>query len=91
MRRFETGRTVVRRDVHRTGRVWSEQALRVVVDTDEALVSACAPGAEARWPALYAKARDEADRSVRTEAFEAMASGRWELATGVWQETDLLL
>ncbi|WP_053704910.1 DUF402 domain-containing protein [Streptomyces sp. WM6368] len=91
MRRFEAGRTVVRRDVHRTGRVWSEQALRVVADTDEALVAACAPGAEVRWPALYAKARDDGDLSVRTEAFEAMATGRWDLVAAVWQETDLLL
>ncbi|MER7909800.1 DUF402 domain-containing protein [Streptomyces sp. NPDC096068] len=91
MRAFEAGATVVRRDVHRTGRVWSEQALRVLADTDEALVTACAPGAEARWPALYARARDEGDRSVRAEAFEALATGEWELADAVWQETDLLL
>ncbi|MFI5998551.1 DUF402 domain-containing protein [Streptomyces sp. NPDC051362] len=90
MRGFVTGQTVVRRDVHRSGRVWSEQALRVVADTGEALVTACVPGAEARWPALYAQARVEG-RSVRTEAFDAMASGRWELVGAVWQETDLLL
>ncbi|KOG52756.1 hypothetical protein ADK75_15360, partial [Streptomyces virginiae] len=47
---------------------WSEQALRVVADTDEALVAACAPGAEVRWPALYAQARDDGDRSVRTDS-----------------------
>nr|MDT0518654.1 DUF402 domain-containing protein [Streptomyces sp. DSM 41633] len=91
MRGFETGQTVVRRDVHRLGRVWSEQALRVVADTGEALVTACVPGAQARWPALYAQARAEGDRSVRTEAFDAMATGEWELAGAVWQETDLLL
>ncbi|GAA2938843.1 DUF402 domain-containing protein [Streptomyces enissocaesilis] len=91
MRSFETGQTVVRRDVHRSGRVCSEQALRVVADTGEALVTACAPGAKARWPALYAQARAERDRSVRTEAFDAMATGRWELAAAVWRETDLLL
>ncbi|WP_406326038.1 DUF402 domain-containing protein [Streptomyces niveus] len=88
---FGTGQTVVRRDVHRSGRVWSELALRVVADTGEALVTACPPGAQARWPALYAQARGEGDRSVRTEAFDAMASGRWELTGAVWQETDLLL
>ncbi|WP_406730138.1 hypothetical protein [Streptomyces sp. NBC_01794] len=49
--------------------------LRVVDDTDTALVTACAPGAETRWPSLYAKARTDGDRSVRTEAFEAMARG----------------
>ncbi|MER5204834.1 DUF402 domain-containing protein [Streptomyces sp. NPDC002825] len=91
VRSFEAGETVVRRDVHRSGRVWSEQALRVLEDAGEALVTACGPGAEARWPALYAKARDDGDRSVRTEAFDAMATGRWELAAAVWQETDLLL
>lgn len=91
MRGFETGQTVVRRDVHRSGRAWSELGLRVVSDTGDALVTACAPGAQARWPALYAQARAEGDRSVRTEAFDAMATGEWELAAGVWQETDLLL
>ncbi|MER6162725.1 DUF402 domain-containing protein [Streptomyces sp. NPDC001868] len=88
---FETGQTVVRRDVHRPGRVWSEHALRVVADTGEALVAACPPGGETRWPALYLKARDEGDRAVRTEAFDAMACGAWELAAAVWQETELLL
>ncbi|MEU5045988.1 DUF402 domain-containing protein [Streptomyces griseorubiginosus] len=91
MRRFETGQTVVRRDVHRHGRVWSEHALRVVADTGEALVAACPPGAETRWPALYVKARDDGDRAMRTEAFDVMASGVWELAAAVWQETELLL
>ncbi|MFH8900472.1 hypothetical protein ACH4HG_29365 [Streptomyces coeruleorubidus] len=57
MRSFESGQTVVRRDVHLPGRVRSEHALRVVRDTSEALVVACPPGAETRWPALYVKAR----------------------------------
>ncbi|MEV8533981.1 DUF402 domain-containing protein [Streptomyces sp. NPDC051211] len=88
---FEAGRTVVRRDVHRPGRVWSEWALRVIDDTEEALVTACAPGAEARWPSLYAQAREaDDDRTLRTEAFEAMAAGEWDLAPGRWQETELL-
>ncbi|MGW1269718.1 DUF402 domain-containing protein [Streptomyces sp. NPDC002491] len=91
MRSFEMGQTVVRRDVHRPGRVWSEHALRVVADTSEALVAACPPGAETRWPALYVKARTDGDRAVRTEAFDAMASGVWDLAAAVWQETELLL
>ncbi|MGW7603159.1 hypothetical protein [Streptomyces antimycoticus] len=85
MRSFEMGQTVVRRDVYRSGRVWSEHALRVVADTSEALVDACPPGAETRWPALYVKARAGGDRSVRMEAFDAMASGVWELAAAVWQ------
>lgn len=91
MRGFMTGQTVVRRDVHRSGRVWSEQALRVVADTGEALVCACAPGAQARWPALYAKARTDGERSVRTEAFDALAAGEWDLEDSRWQETELLL
>ncbi len=41
--------------------------------------------------ALYAKARPDGDRSVRTEAFEAMATGEWELADSRWLETELLL
>ncbi|WP_405927297.1 hypothetical protein [Streptomyces sp. NBC_00035] len=49
MRSLDAGETVVRRDVHRSGRVWSEQALRVVADTGEALFTACAMGAEAMW------------------------------------------
>ncbi|WP_437012907.1 DUF402 domain-containing protein, partial [Streptomyces sp. enrichment culture] len=91
MHRFKPDQTVVRRDVHSSGRVRSEPALRVIADTGEALVTACAPGAQARWPALYVKARAQADRSVRTDAFDAMATGVWELAGAVWQETDLLL
>jgi hypothetical protein len=49
---FTAGQTVVRRDVHRGGRVWSEHALRVVEDTGEALLAACAPGAGTRRPSL---------------------------------------
>ncbi|MCM2416479.1 hypothetical protein [Streptomyces sp. RKAG290] len=79
---FEAGETVVRRDVHRSGRVWSEQALRVLLDSTEALVTACPPGAQAVWPSLYAKARADGDPSVRTEAFDAMATGEWELGPG---------
>ncbi|NUS10656.1 MAG: DUF402 domain-containing protein [Streptomyces sp.] len=91
MESFEAGGTVVRRDVHRSGKVWSEHALRVVADTADALVTACAPGAQTRWPTLYTRARAEGDRSVRAEAFDAMATGEWQLAPAVWQETELLL
>ncbi|MFJ9041914.1 hypothetical protein ACIRF8_35860 [Streptomyces sp. NPDC102406] len=28
---------------------------------------------------------------MRTEAFDVMATGEWELEAAVWQETDLLL
>ncbi|MGR3932402.1 DUF402 domain-containing protein [Streptomyces sp. BRA346] len=87
---FEVGQTIVRRDVHQ-GRVWTAQALRVIADTDTALVTACCPGAEALWPSLYARARRTGEPSVRTEAFEAMATGEWELAPAVWQETVLML
>ncbi|MCX5384843.1 hypothetical protein [Streptomyces sp. NBC_00083] len=76
MRSFETGRTVARRDVHRPGRLRSEPALRVLTGTGEALVTVYAAGAQVRRPALYAKARTEGDRSVRTEAFDATVSGR---------------
>ncbi|WP_166020386.1 DUF402 domain-containing protein [Streptomyces chilikensis] len=91
MRHFAPGETVVRRDVHRSGRVWSEHALRVVADTGEALLVACPPGAGTRWPTLYVEARAVGDRTVRTEAFDAMATGRWELTAAVWQETEVLL
>jgi len=87
---FEVGQTVVRRDVWR-GQVWSEQALRVVEDSGSLLVTACCPGAEALWPALYAKARADGQLSARAEAFDAMAAGRWQMAPAVWQDTDLLL
>ncbi|WP_063729254.1 DUF402 domain-containing protein [Streptomyces sp. RTd22] len=87
---FEAGQTVVRRDVYQ-GRVWSEQALRVIADTDTALVTACCPGSEARCPSLYARARNSGEPSARTEAFEAMATGEWELASAVWQETVQML
>lgn len=90
VRGFETG-PVVRRDVHRSGRVWSELALRVVADTGDALVTACALGAQARWPALCVQAPRTGGPHGAHGVFEAMAAGEWELAAGMWQETDLLL
>jgi len=60
MRSFETGETVVRRDVYR-GRVWSGQALRVIADTGTALVTACCPGAEALRPSPYARTRNDGE------------------------------
>lgn len=91
MHRFKTGQTIVRRDVHRTDRIWSEHALRIIADTSQALMAACPPGAETRWPTLYLNARADDDRSMRTKAFDAMATGTWELTHAVWQETELLL
>lgn len=92
MRVFKVGETVVRRDVHRGGGVWSELALRVVSDTSGTLVTACAPGAEARWPSLYAKSRHVGEPgTVRAKAFDAMAAGQWELGDAAWRETELLL
>ncbi|MFJ2895298.1 hypothetical protein ACIO87_10485 [Streptomyces sp. NPDC087218] len=90
MRSSGTDRTAVRRDVHRSGRVRGERAMGVVGDTDEALVSACAPGAEPWWAALYAKARAGGGRSPHTAAFDVVAAGRREFGTATWQETDLL-
>ncbi|MEU4154139.1 DUF402 domain-containing protein [Streptomyces sp. NPDC026659] len=89
---FRPGRTVVRRDVHHSGRVrhvWSEHALRVLADTGDALETGCAPGAETRWPALYVKSLVEGDRSQRTSAFDALAAGTWEQTPGRWRETEL--
>lgn len=91
MRSFEAGETVVRRDVHRSGHVWSEQALRVVADGAEALVTACAPGGELRRPWRYVRACADGDRFPRCAAFEAMAMGELELVAGVWLDTELLL
>ncbi|MGW0477259.1 hypothetical protein [Streptomyces coeruleorubidus] len=59
MHSFETGQTVVRRDVYRRGRVWSEHALRVVADTSEARLGGC----------LSAGSRDPMARLVRQGPF----------------------
>ncbi|MFB7512645.1 DUF402 domain-containing protein [Streptomyces sp. NPDC056144] len=88
---FAVGDTVVRRDVYRPGKVWSEHALRVLADTPEALVTGCAPGAEVRWPALYVQSRAEDDQDVRARALDALATGDWELAADHWQDTEILL
>lgn len=56
MRGIETGQTVVRRDVHRSSRVWSEQALRVVADTGAGFVTACAPERRPAGPPCIAQA-----------------------------------
>jgi len=90
VKRFAVGETVIRRDVYQ-GRVWSEQALRVIADTEKALVTACCPGSGRRWPSLYARASAAGDRSLRNEAFQAMAAGAWDLTPGAWQETVMLI
>ncbi|MEF9880859.1 DUF402 domain-containing protein [Streptomyces sp. P9-A4] len=78
--------------MHRQGKVWREHALRVISDTGEALVTACAPGTQVRWADLYAKARHAGDDPVvRQTAIDALAMGRWDLADAVWQDTVLLL
>ncbi|WP_037801528.1 DUF402 domain-containing protein [Streptomyces sp. LaPpAH-108] len=82
----------MRRDVHHGGdvrHVWSEHALRVLTDTGDVLEAACAPGAETRWPALYAKSLAEDDRSKRTGAFDALAAGTSEQMSGRWRDTEL--
>ncbi|GHB80619.1 hypothetical protein GCM10010331_80120 [Streptomyces xanthochromogenes] len=60
VRGFETGQTVVRRDVHRSGRAWSGLALRVVDDTGETLVTAYTPAVADPMARLVREAR--ADR-----------------------------
>ncbi|WP_411104197.1 DUF402 domain-containing protein [Streptomyces sp. cmx-4-9] len=87
---FGTGETVVRRDVYR-GRVWSAQAQRVIADTPEALVTACAPGAEVLWPTPYAATRADSTGAGRLAPFDALASGEWALTAARWQETEVLL
>ncbi|NML52664.1 DUF402 domain-containing protein [Streptomyces sp. R302] len=91
MRIFEPGDTVVRRDRRPSGRPWSEHALRAVADTEEALVAACAPGAQVRRPVLYEAARKSGDRMERGEALEQLAAGDWQLTEACWHDTELLL
>jgi hypothetical protein len=88
--RFETGQTVVRRDVFR-GRVWSAQALRVVRDTAEALVVACRPGAEGLAPTTWIASRLDNDDTGRQQALLSLASADWRLGRWKWQSTVLLL
>ncbi|WP_326578669.1 DUF402 domain-containing protein [Actinacidiphila glaucinigra] len=89
MSTLRAGQTAVRRDVDRGGRVWSEHALRVLDDTSTGLVTACAPGAQTRWPVPYARSRAAGELSGRTDAMDALATGRWELTPGRWQDTEL--
>lgn len=90
MARFETGQTVVRRDVFR-GRVWSAQALRVVRDTPEALVVACRPGAEGLAPTPWIASRVDDDDTGRRQALLSLASTDWQLGRWKWQSTVLLM
>ncbi|SEM68287.1 DUF402 domain-containing protein [Streptacidiphilus jiangxiensis] len=90
MERFEPGETVVRRDLFR-GRVWSATALRVVEDTDQALVTACRPGAEAMASRTYVQSRATGDDADRKQAIPDLAAGSWELAPWHWQQTVLLM
>jgi hypothetical protein len=88
--RFAAGETVVRRDMFR-GRVWSAHALRVIEDTDQALVTATRPGAEAMASTIYLESRRTGDDTVRKRAVPDLAAGTWELARWHWQQTVLLM
>ncbi|WP_370192616.1 DUF402 domain-containing protein [Streptacidiphilus sp. MAP5-52] len=81
---------MVRRDVFR-GRVWSATALRVVEDTDQALVTACWPGAEAMASRTYVQSRATGDDTVRKQAIPDLVAGTWELVRWNWQQTVLLM
>jgi Protein of unknown function (DUF402) len=90
MRRFEPGETAVRRDVFR-GRVWSAQPLRVVRDTDEALVAVCRPGGQSLASTTYVESTLTGDDLVRKQALPDLASGRWQLDRWTWRDTVLLM
>lgn len=90
VRRFEPGETVVRRDVFR-GRVWSAHALRALRDTDEALVTACRPGAETLVATTFVESQLTGDDVVRKQAIPNLAAGRWELDGRLWRDTVLVL
>ncbi|MFG1805294.1 DUF402 domain-containing protein [Streptomyces sp. NPDC049040] len=91
---FATGSTVVRRDVFR-GKVWSAQALRVVGDTQDALVAACRPGAQglaaARWIASRRNGDPAGAAADRDRSLLDLASGDWRLGDWRWEDTVALL
>ncbi|MGW0830614.1 DUF402 domain-containing protein [Streptomyces prunicolor] len=86
MRKFQPGRTAVRRDVFRR-KVWSAHALRVVEDTAEALVLGCRPGAESLAPTTWIESLLTGDETARLRALANLADGNWRLGHWTWRDT----
>ncbi|MFC5187482.1 DUF402 domain-containing protein [Actinomadura harenae] len=90
MRRYQPGDTVVRRDVFR-GRVWSAHALRVIEDTEHALVTGSCPGADVVAATTWIDWLLTGDTARRDQAVPHLAAGEWELAPWTWRDTVLLM
>lgn len=90
VRRFQPGETALRRDIFR-GRVWSAHALRVIEDTDTALVVGSCPGVELLASTTWIDSLLKGDTSEHAKAVPSLASGRWELGRWRWRDTDLLM
>ncbi|WP_235032585.1 DUF402 domain-containing protein [Actinacidiphila yanglinensis] len=81
---------MVRRDVHR-GKVWSAQALRVLQDDQDGLVTACWPGAPSLAATSWVQSMVSGNNAWRGQGVEALAAGNWTLDTWTWQRTGLLM
>jgi hypothetical protein len=83
--RFRSGERVVRRDVFR-GAVWSATPQRVLRDDTNGLVVAHWPGVRCLAPSPWVRAQRGRARMPRTQALEALSTGRWELSPWTWRD-----
>ncbi|MET8624588.1 DUF402 domain-containing protein [Kitasatospora sp. NPDC004669] len=90
--RFESGATVVRRDIH-AGKVWSAQPYRTLADTDTdtgtVLELAYWPGIRSLAPTTWTTALRTGDDTSRKDGLANLAAGTWELEPWAWQHTVL--
>ncbi|MEU3495315.1 DUF402 domain-containing protein [Kitasatospora cineracea] len=87
--RFQSGTTVVRRDVH-AGRVWTAKPHRVVADTGHVLTLACWPGIQGLAPTTWIESLRTGSDAVREQGLDHLAAGTWTLGPHCWERTAVL-
>ncbi|MBO3736727.1 DUF402 domain-containing protein [Actinoplanes flavus] len=83
---FETGSTVVRRDV-RDGKVWTAAPHRVFADDGTRLVVVTWPGTAGYALANWIRSLTGGGEPARRQAVADLADGAWELGRWVWRDT----
>lgn len=86
---FRPGQTIVRRDVL-GGRAWSATPVRVISDTQEALLVSHWLGVQVLSPARYLDAVHTGLAEDRFRLIRELAAGQWELRERPWLTTTVL-
>jgi predicted RNA-binding protein associated with RNAse of E/G family len=87
--RFTAGQSIVRRDVL-GGRAWCETPVRVISDTEEALLVSHWPGVRVLRPRRYEDALQSGLPEDRLRLIRELAVGEWELCERPWRSITVL-